>query len=233
MNRFLLILLVASLATSGSLSCTQTPSLAPSQPSTTVPTPTLTPTPIPPPAPTSAPSPAPPPESAPTPSPALTPSPAPTPVPSPEPEETKEEESLAPEPEEIETSEPTPSQKQAPSPREHQVFEIDYLKPGGPVGASFSISNILNKEEVSGFVEVNDQESHNTDYSYDCYLEVLNPDGKTIYSWKGNYESDSSHRFDFDAVDRGKYVISFTHHSLYPKILYLKVSPRGWRTCER
>lgn len=254
MNRFFLILLVASFVTSGSLSCTQTPSFAPSQPSTTVPTPTPAPTPIPPPAPTSAPSPTPPLKSATTPSPAPTLSPAPTPIPSPEPEETKEEESLvpepeeakeeeslapepeetkedeslAPEPEEIETPEPTPSPKPAPFPREYQVFEIENLKLGAAVGTSFTISKTLSGAFLHCFVEVNDLESHNTEYSYDCYLEVLNPDEKTIYSWKGNYELDNNHRFDFYAGDSGKYIISFTHHSLYPKILYIKISPRGW-----
>jgi hypothetical protein len=188
----------------------------------------------------------PPPESA------LTPSPTPTPVPSQEPEETeeqfqnerltaiidafnsdnwtslKEEESLAPEPEEIETTEPAPLPKPAPFPGSYQVFEIEYLKLGAAIGASFTVSKVLGSEYVSCFIQVNDRESHNTDYSYDCYLEVLNPDGKTIYSWKGNYENDNNHRFDFFAIDRGKYIISFTHHSLYPKVLYLKISPQGW-----
>jgi len=155
----------------------------------------------------------------PTPAPAPTPPPEPAPTPSPAP---------SPEPEEAETPAPTPSPKPAPVPEQPQVFEV-YLKPGAAVGASFSISKVLEAgEEVSGFVEIYDPQSHTTDYSYACYLEVLNPEGKTIYSWKGNYESDNNHEFSFDATDTGKYIIKITHHSNYQKLLSLKITPLGW-----
>jgi hypothetical protein len=172
------------------------------------PAPTLAPPPTPPSAPTPAPTPTPPP--APTPAPTPTPPPAPTPSPAPS---------------------PAPTPVSSPEPEEHQVFEIEYLKPGAAVGASFTISKVLHDEFVRCFVQVNDRESHNTDFSKVCYLEVVNPDGKTIYSWKGNYEYDNNHSFDFIA-EEGKYIISFTHHSNYPKILYIKISPRGWTRVE-
>jgi len=124
---------------------------------------------------------------------------------------------------------PTPPPEPAPTPPEQpQVFEV-YLKPGAAVGASFSISKVLEAgEEVSGFVEIYDPQSHKTDYSYACYFEVLNPEGKTIYSWQGNYEHDNNHEFSFNATDTGKYIIKITHHSNYRKALYVKILPPGW-----
>jgi len=123
---------------------------------------------------------------------------------------------------------PAPTPPPAPVPEQPQVFEV-YLKPGSVVGASFSISKVLEAgEEVSGFVEIYDPQSHDTDYSYDYYLEVLNPEGKTIYSWKGNYEQDNNHEFSFNATDTGKYIIKITHHSNYRKALYVKILPPSW-----
>jgi len=123
---------------------------------------------------------------------------------------------------------PTPSPKPAPVPEQPQVFEV-YLKPGAVVGATFSISKVLEVgEEVNGFIEICDTESHSTDYSRYFFFEVLNPEEKTIYSWEGNYRSDNNHEFSFDVSDTGKYIIKITHHSNYRKTLYVKILPPGW-----
>ncbi len=211
MNRFciatVILAVMVGVASCAEISIKPAPTLAPPTPPPPAPTPTPTP---PPPAPTPTPTPPPP---APTPTPAPPP-PAPTPTPTPPP----------PAP----TPSPSPAPSLTPVPETPQKFET-YLRPGAAVGASFSISKVLEVgEKVNGFIEISDTESHSTDFRRDFLFEVLNPEGKSVYSWIGNYEYDNSHEFSFDISDAGKYIIKIIHHSNYRKALYVKILPPGW-----
>jgi hypothetical protein len=103
------------------------------------------------------------------------------------------------------------------------------VKPGAAVGRTFSISKVLDVgDEVSGFVQLADTQTRSTDFRYDFYLEVLDPNGDSIYSWKGHYERKNNHEFVFSVSEAGKYIIKITHHSNYSKALYVKILPPGW-----
>ena len=216
MNRFciatVILTVMVGIASCAEISIKPAPTLAPPPPPSPAPTPTPTPSPtlpgsmnvtvtIPP-------------QSVPTPTPIPAPSPAPPPTPPPTP-------SPSPVP-------PPPTPPPTPVPEIPQRFEI-YLKPGAAVGASFSISKILEVgEKVNGLIEISDTESHSTDYRREVIFEALNPEGKSVYSWIGNYEYDNNHEFSFDISDAGKYIIKITHHSNYRKALYIKILPPGW-----
>jgi len=108
---------------------------------------------------------------------------------------------------------------------------IEYTMPAGAIsGSVISFSNVLNRGDiVSGFVELTG-EYKTRDRTFRWNFEILNPEGRSVDTFRGHWVSKTRHDFSFDVLYNGDYKIKVDHNSLYDLYLVIEIVPKGWES---
>jgi len=127
---------------------------------------------------------------------------------------------------------PAPTPLQEPVPAEPQKVH-HYMRPGAAIGKSVTYTKSLDTgDEISAFVQLDEPYPRGSDYSYYFYVKVIDEKGGVVKSWQKNWERNNTLKFSLTVSTAGEYTITVTHHSNYPKRLYMELSPPGWGCIE-